>query len=338
MAGSLFSLQQTSLAAWDSREVAALIAHIGAVVIHIDAPLSYITRSFCILEAYGAIAGNARVDMLYALARRAHIRTCQHTHGLCRAPCSRASFPSLMPSLRAAHGRLPDFPLCSTTPCRSVFSQRRHTKVATRTAQTREPADKAQIDQFIEDSVGFELMDAKMTGLLGDAIANNEQRHMLRLAIGIALLTVLVYLIIVGPVSFIQGLINRVHTTIAALPPSAPSTPPPPTPPPFAPAMPPEVGSMWAALGTDGNAVLLIVQWTVIGVSILCVLLLFCRPLSYFCRAYRPLLLAMKTFETAPLTLKTVDTASVGGPSGSTTGGTVGDQTPLTAGLKYSHL
>lgn len=59
----VFSLRQTATDAWDSREVVSLIQDIGRVCIQIDRMLTYTTRSFCILEAFAAINGDAQINV-----------------------------------------------------------------------------------------------------------------------------------------------------------------------------------------------------------------------------------------------------------------------------------
>ena len=120
----LFSLRQTAPDAWDSREVVALIEAIGRIIIQVDRPYTYLTRSFCILEAFSGIQAADRRDFQIDV-------------------------------------RLPDLPLCSRTWCKDI--RRKSISVQSQHATTRELKDKELIDSFIVQAVGFEKIDSVLT-------------------------------------------------------------------------------------------------------------------------------------------------------------------------------
>jgi len=139
-----FSLRQCASNEFSPAEVVSLIGEIGATYAVIDGTTSYATRTFCVLESYATVHTGARLEMVKS------------------KPEGCGSFIGLVTDYCCCY-------VCTAYAC--------PIKVDSANAQTRSKKDKALIDDYVRESVGFAVLDETMEreihkGRISDGMTN----------------------------------------------------------------------------------------------------------------------------------------------------------------------
>jgi hypothetical protein len=155
-----FSLRQCQQD-FKPEQVVMLIKEIGKTVAEIDLELVYLRRSFCILEVYATLAGNAR--LLCTLDQ--HAKDLRRKLGE-EQDEKRNDEQNEEYTFEAdqQEGDVEDEKDAVDPASEEEDREEEEPQpVSTISASTRDPADKELIDRYIEDTIGFERMDVAVT-------------------------------------------------------------------------------------------------------------------------------------------------------------------------------